>query len=263
VEDSQVTSRRIKGGPVFRKDVRAANEAGGDSPESPEADEPNRNSLGRGARVLVVAALLVVLIVVFVARIYAIPSGSMEATLHGCPGCTNDRVLVDKVTYRFSTPQPGDIVVFPVPGDWHNAEVPPSSSSSNPILRGLGAVGAVFGMERPGQTDFIKRVVAVGGQIVSCCDARNRVRVNAEPVDEPYIHFDPAYGKAQQEPFGPVLVPPGQLWVMGDNRNDSVDSRALGNGPVPVDSVIGKARWIVFPFSRFEPIGAPQPLTGG
>jgi signal peptidase I len=245
---------------VSRKASRPAlNESGEVFRESSENDQPNRNSSGRAVRLLVVLAVLVVLITVFVARIYAIPSGSMEATLHGCPGCNNDRVLVDKLSYRFSTPAPGDIVVFAVPGNWKNGELPQSPAPSNPIARSLGAIGAAFGMEPAGQTDFIKRVIAVGGQIVSCCDARNRLRVNAEPVDEPFIHFDPEYGKAQQAPFGPVLVPPGQLWVMGDNRNDSVDSRAPGNGPIPVSSVIGKARWIVLPFGRFRAIDAPAP----
>src|SRR5262249_32499200 len=103
--------------------------------------------------------------------------------------------------------------------------------------------------------DFIKRVIAVGGQTVSCCDARNRVMVDGQPVDEPFVHYAPEFGPAQQASFTPVLVPPGQLWVMGDTRNYSADSRAPGTGPVPVRNVIGEARIIVFPLDRLRGIG--------
>jgi signal peptidase I len=211
---------------------------------------------GRGLRVLLVVALLVVLIPVFIARVYAIPSGSMETTLHGCTGCNNDRVLVDKLAYKFGSPQPGDIVVFIVPDSWHNTELPPAPVTTNALIRGLGSIGAVFGLEQPDQTDFVKRVIAVGGQTVSCCDARNRLMVDGKSVDEPYVYFAPEFGKAQQAPFGPVRVPRGELWMMGDSRNNSVDSRAADNGPVPVRNVVGKARWIVLPLGRFGRIGS-------
>jgi signal peptidase I len=191
-----------------------------------------------------------VLTAAFVARIFEIPSGSMETTLHGCDGCQNDHVLVDKLAVRFSAPKPGDIVVFTLPRTWNNSELPVAGAAANPVLRALQHVGHVLGItaDRP---DLIKRVIAVGGQTVSCCDVRNRVLVDGKALDESYIYFDPAFGPAQQTPFGPVTVPPGQLWVMGDSRNNSVDSRAQGNGPVPLADVIGKARLIVSPLSRF------------
>jgi signal peptidase I len=76
-------------------------------------------------------------------------------------------------------------------------------------------------------------------------------------VDEPYIYFLPQAGAVQQVSFGPVRVPEGHVWVMGDSRNDSIDSRAEGNGPVPLTNVIGKARFIVYPLGRFGAIPAP------
>jgi signal peptidase I len=247
---------------VIRKHGRlATEETDVASPETDSSRKDERPLFGRGLRVLLVVALLVVLIPVFIARVYAIPSGSMETTLHGCTGCNNDRVLVDKLAYKFSTPQPGDIVVFIVPDSWHNTELPQAPVTSNPLMRALGSIGAVFGMEQPDQTDFIKRVIAVGGQTVSCCDARNRLIVDGKSVDEPYVYFAPEFGKAQQAAFGPVRVPPGSLWVMGDSRNNSVDSRAAANGPVPVRNVIGKARWIVLPLYRFGAIGSSTGST--
>jgi signal peptidase I len=205
---------------------------------------------------LLALALLALLIPAFVARVYAIPSESMEPTLHGCPGCDNDRVLVDRLSYRFADPKPGDIVVFALPDSWQNSELPPPPVSQNPVAKGLQIAVSAISLSRAEEVDFVKRVVAVGGQTVSCCDPRNRVVVDGVPLDEPYIHFDLMFGPAQQTPFAPVRVPPGQIWVMGDNRNSSVDSRAAGNGPVPVANVLGEARMIVLPFARFGTIGA-------
>jgi signal peptidase I len=174
----------------------------------------------------------------------------METTLHGCTGCNNDKVLVDKLSYRFSQPARGDIVVFSRPRNWTNSELTPSPPPANAMSRALSSAGGLLGIQRPDEMDLIKRVIAVGGQTVSCCDARNRVMVDGKPLDEPYIYFSPEFGPAQQSPFGPIRVPDGQLWVMGDSRNNSVDSRASGNGPVPLSDVIGKARLIVLPLAR-------------
>ena len=204
-----------------------------------------------------VALLLTFLIQTFLAKVYVIPSGSMETTLHGCTGCNNDRVLVDKVTYRFSDPQPGDVVVFRGPDSW-NSEVqfePPA----NALVQGLQQLGGLIGLAPPDEKDFVKRVIAVGGQTIQCCDSRNRVLVDDHPLDEPYIYYLPDAGPARTPGFGPVTIPPGQLWMMGDSRNNSADSRVPGHGPIPVANVIGKARLIVLPFPRFGWIGAVNP----
>ena len=111
-------------------------------------------------------------------------------------------------------------------------------------------VGRCFPEVAADETEYIKRVIAVGGQTVACCDDRNRITVDGVAVDEPFIYFLPEAGPPRQKPFGPVRVPEGELWVMGDSRNDSVDSRADGNGPVPLADVIGRARFVIWPFDR-------------
>jgi signal peptidase I len=236
----------------------ATDRVGADHASSQEGGfPPDRDGAGRAARpsrrgfALVLAVLVALaLIPMFVARIYVIPSGSMETTLHGCDGCDNDRVLVDKLAYRFGSPAPGDIVVFTLPDTWNSTELQIPHGGGNPVVEAVGRLGSLVGLHAADETEYIKRVIAVGGQTVACCDERNRITVDGVAVDEPYIYFLPGAGPSQQKPFGPVHVPEGELWVMGDSRNDSVDSRADGNGPVPVADVIGKARFVVWPFDR-------------
>ena len=217
------------------------------------------SSFWRELPILVVVALvLTFLIQTFLAKVYVIPSGSMETTLHGCTGCANDRVLVDKVTYLFRDPQPGDVVVFRGPDSWRNTEFT-VEETANPVLRGLQALGSLVGLAPPNEKDFVKRVIATGGQTVACCDAQNRVTVDGQPLQEPYISYVPETGPPRQAPFGPVTVPEGELWMMGDSRNNSADSRVPGHGPIPVDNVIGQARLIVMPFDRFGTIPSIDP----
>lgn len=206
---------------------------------------------------IVVALALTFLIQTFLAKVYVIPSGSMETTLHGCDGCQNDRVLVDKITFRFSDPQPGDVVVFEGPPSWSSefkVEQP-----SNPVVRVLQQIGSLVGLAPPDEKDFVKRVIAVPGQVVQCCDTKGRVVVDGQPLNEPYIYYKPENGPPRQKPFSPVTVPAGQLWMMGDSRNNSADSREPGHGPIPIANVIGKARLIVLPFARFGWIAAVDP----
>lgn len=207
-----------------------------------------------------VALLLTLLIQTFLARVFVIPSESMEATLHGCPGCYGDRVLVDKLVYRFGDPEPGEVVVFQRPDTWNRSEFS-ANRSSNGFVSWLQDVGAAFGLASPNEDDVVKRIVAVSGQTVECCDEKNRVMVDGKPLDEPYIHWIP--GMNTQEDFPPIKVPEGMLWVLGDNRNNSCDSRCQGgggkNGLVPVDNVIGKVRYIVLPPSRWRGVGDHNP----
>ncbi|MGQ0575398.1 MAG: signal peptidase I [Pseudonocardia sp.] len=206
---------------------------------------------------VVVALLLTFLIQTFLAKVYVIPSGSMETTLHGCTGCTNDRVLVDKVSYRFGEPDAGDVVVFRGPDSWSSEfSVDPPDGA---LARGLQQFGSLIGLAPPNEKDFVKRVIATGGQTVQCCDPSNRVLVDGEPLEEPYIYYLPEAGRALQQGFGPFVVPRGYLWMMGDSRNNSSDSRAPGHGPVPIDNVIGKAQFIVLPLPRLSGIDAVNP----
>jgi len=209
---------------------------------------------------VVVAIVLTVVIQTFIARIYVIPSGSMETTLHGCPGCVNDRVVADKLTYRFTDPAPGDVVIFRGPPAWEDnkGDSLAGQRSSNPVVRGLQEGLSVLGLAAPGETDFVKRVIAVGGETVACCDTRNRVLVDGQPLHESYLYFQPGRGDKQMS-FDPVRVPDGQLWVMGDNRNNSEDARY--HGPVPVSDVIGKGRAVILPVSRWRTVPAIDPQT--
>ncbi|GAA3005823.1 signal peptidase I [Actinokineospora diospyrosa] len=210
---------------------------------------------------LVVALVLTIIIQSFIARVFVIPSESMEQTLHGCPGCYGDRVVVDKLVYTFGDPEPGEVVVFSRPDTWNRSEsIAPRSD--NGFVRWMQGVGAKFGFAAPDEDDVVKRIVAVGGQTVECCDDDNRVLVDGKPLDEPYIYLDPERNQ-QQDEFKAVSVPPGKLFVMGDNRNNSADSRVQGgggqNGLVPVDNVIGKVRAIILPPSRWQGVGDHNP----
>lgn len=221
-----------------------------------------RGSFWRELPVLIITALVLTIVIqAFLGRVYVIPSQSMEQTLHGCSGCNNDRVLVDKVTYRFASPEPGDVVVFRGPQTWGQNEFQ-SEEPSNPVARFFQGAAALIGLGAPDEKDFIKRVIATGGQTVECCDTQNRVLVDRKPLNEPYVYWEPGRGNKQKE-FKAVTVPPGSLWVMGDNRNDSADSRVQGgggvSGAVPADHVIGKARMIVLPPARWSGIPDPNP----
>jgi signal peptidase I len=226
----------------------------------PKSGRRRRPAFWKELPILIVVALLMTfLIQTFLAKVYVIPSGSMETTLHGCTGCNNDRVVVDKITYRFSDPQPGDVVVFRGPDSWTSEVV--VEKPSNPLVRGLQQFGSLIGLAPPDEKDFVKRVIAVGGQTVQCCDTRGRVSVDGQPLNEPYIFYLPDAGPPRQSTFGPVTVPQGQLWMMGDSRNNSADSRVADHGPVPVSNVIGKARMIVLPFSRLGWIESINPQS--
>ncbi len=220
--------------------------------------KPQKGSLVRELPVLLVVAFVLALLVkTFLAQAFFIPSGSMEQTLHGCPGCTGDRVLVNKVPYWFGEPEPGDIVVFEGPDTW-TPEID-TGEPSNWFTGGLLWLGRAVGVAPPSEDDYVKRVIAVGGQTVQCCDVEGRVTVDGEPLDEPYIFEDTPL---QTRAFSPVTVPQGRLWVMGDHRSASADSKVHMNdrysGTVAVDDVVGKAALIVWPLDRFGTLDSPD-----
>ncbi len=227
-------------------------QAGADPPEQ-EPEGSQASSRGRSApwyrelAIIVISALVLSFLVrTFVAQAFFIPSGSMEQTLHGCPGCQDDRVLVDKVTYHFRDVRRGEIVVFNGTNSWPVQQAP---VSGNPVARALHEAAVLVGLAPAGEEAFVKRVIAIPGDTVQCCDSLGRVEVNGTPLEEPYVFQD------DHQPFGPEVLGPGQLWLMGDHRGDSSDSRA--HGPVPEANVIGRAVLIVWPVSRWAKLGVP------
>jgi signal peptidase I len=199
---------------------------------------------------LVVAFCLAVLVRTFVMQAFYIPSGSMEDTL-----LVGDRVLVNKMVYEFRDPERGEVIVFKGPENWTAIEnrVDPGAGFFSKLGR---AVGDLVGISQPGEKDFIKRVIGVPGDEVSCCDSEGRIFVNGVPIDEPYVSRNSALAQSQQtaktcgtREFAPVKVEPGMLFVLGDHRRVSQDSRC--QGLVPISNVIGKAMVIITPFDRW------------
>lgn len=177
-----------------------------------------------------IAFAIALLLKTFVVQAFYIPSASMEETLQ-----IGDRVLVEKVTYRFSEPGRGDVVVFEKD---LAALQSPEEEDRNLIQRINESIRGLFGFPTGGAQDFIKRVIAVEGDTIEGRDGG--VFVNGEPVDEPYL--EPGM---ETSSFGPVEIPAGSIFVMGDNRGNSDDSRNFG--PVPVDTVVGRAFLLIWP----------------
>jgi signal peptidase I len=247
-------------------------QAGTDS-ENDGKSERKKSTLKEAAILIVIAVAIYTVMLTFVARPYLIPSESMEPTLHGCTGCTGDRVMVDKVVYRFGSPQPGDVIVFKGPASW--AGTYKSIRSKNLPVRWLQNALSSIGFVPPDEFDLVKRVIAVGGQTVECRYTTG-LTVDGKPLNQPFLDpktmgVDPSsiLYKCLGPEFGPVTVPEGRLWVMGDNRTNSADSRfhctnnptdlerqihCTGDpmsGTVPVENVIGKERFIAWPPSRW------------
>ena len=207
-------------------------------------------SFWRDLVIIVIAALVLTIVLkAFVVQVFAIPSGSMENTLQ--PG---DRVLVNKLVYRFRDIARGDVVVFSGQGSWGPDAPPPPG---NPLVRLWHEVTNLVGVSAPG-TDYIKRVIGLPGDHVMCCDTRGRVTVNGVPLSEQsYVHP----GDAASQVLFSVTVPVGRLWVLGDNRANSDDSRYRrddpGSGTIPESAVVGRAFVIIWPPSRIGDLPIP------
>jgi signal peptidase I len=181
-----------------------------------------------------VAILVAVLVRAFVLQTFFIPSESMEHTLN-----IDDRVLVNKLVYQFRDPHRGEIVVFKSPMEWRSD---------------------------PREEDFIKRVIGVGGDHVVCCDDQDRIIVNGRPLNEPYLYRNGngEADSASEDDFD-IRVPPGRLWLMGDHRSQSGDSReqymrhgSIERATIPADDVVGRAFVLFWPVSRMDWLTVPE-----
>ncbi len=202
-----------------------------------------------------IALLLAFLIKMFLVQAFSIPSESMQNTLQ-----RGDRVLVDKLTPWFgSKPERGEVVVFHDPGGWLG-ETP--AAEQGPVANGVQTVLSKIGlMPSADEKDLIKRVIAVGGDTVECKGNTEPVTVNGKPLNEPYIF--PGNTPCGDKPFGPIKVPKGRIWVMGDHRQDSLDSRYHQEldrfqGTVSEDEVVGRAIVVAWPLNRWSTLPVPS-----
>ncbi len=202
--------------------------------------------------ILVVLALgLALIIKTFLIQAFYIPSESMENTL--VPG---DRVLVNKLAYRLGDVQRGDVIVFNGANSWEPEAI--FEEPTNAAGKVVRWVGELFGFSSVGEKDFIKRVIGLPGDKVVCCDKNERVTVNGHALSESTYLFPG--DAASQTPFT-ITVPKDRLWVMGDHRAASADSRSHtgdpGGGTIPIDHVIGRAFVVVWPLDRITLLNRP------
>jgi signal peptidase I len=221
----------------------------GDWPDKPAGAPPKRHKRGffRELPFLIVVALALALLVkTFLVQAFYIPSESMEPTLHGCDGCHGDRVLVNRLVYRFRDPRRGEVIVF-VRHNTTNRDRSLPGKIVNFFTEGLGVA-------RPDDPDFIKRIIGLPGETVQLDKEGivtvTRVDGKKESLNEPYLSDE-----RENRPFGPFKVPAGEYFVMGDNRTHSADSR-YGLGTISRGDIVGKA------FVRIWPPGRMGRLTG-
>mgnify|MGYP002777222456 FL=1 len=214
------------------------------------ARRSSRRSAGRGVLlfvrdvVVIVAAALVIsfLIKTFLIRSFYIPSESMEATL-----LVNDRIIVNQLVPEVVPLERGDVVVFRDPGGWLTA-VP--QAPRTPLEEAVDGVLTFVGLSASDSDEhLIKRIIGLPGDRITCCNDLGQLSINGVPIDEPYVTLPPDRVAVSGQDFQED-VPEGTLWVMGDNRYDSSDSRI--NGVVPIADVVGRAVVISWPIDRWQ-----------
>src|SRR6266704_1808073 len=269
-------TNRAEGPAAEKVETEGAEPAEPDDDGAAEEPKSRWSFLTEMVVLFAVALTIALLIKTFVVQPFYIPSSSMEDTL-----LVGDKVLVNKVMYRIRPIDRGDVVVFNGAGSW----LPPTASppsSHNPVARLYDAtLGQLFASIRgllgtePGQTDYIKRVIGVPGDHVACCNAKGQITVNGVALHESSYLIPGA--RPSQGAFR-VVVPPGRLWVMGDNRPQSAESRyhECGytyappqcvpydkGGTIPEGRVIGRAFMVVWPLSRIRMLPIPSTFSQG
>ena len=202
--------------------------------------QPKKPSLARELITVVGTALVLsILVRTFLIQAFYVPSASMEDTLQ-----KNDRIIVSKVSTKLTGIDRGNVVVFHDPGGWLGEGFPnPYDTPVGRVLQAIGIVPSNSG------NDLVKRVIGVGNDTVECCDAQGRIIVNGVAIDEPYIKP----GNGTDQVTFKVLVPENHVFVMGDNRGNSEDSRFhldLNQGMVPLAEVVGRVVVRIWPFDR-------------
>ncbi len=205
-----------------------------------------KGSLLREIPIIIGSALIVSIIVkTFFLHFFFIPTGSMENTLQ-----VGDRIAVNKFGALFSEIKRGEIVVFADPDNWLGQA--PDDQSTGLLGQGKNLLITIGVVPDPAKQYLIKRVIGVGGDTVICCDDQDRLTVNGKSITEPYVYEN---DKASESNFN-VTVPEGFIWVMGDHRGASSDSRFHTNdvnaGMVPLSKVVGRATFIVWPISNLD-----------
>ena len=216
---------------------------------------PRKGSLLREFPVLIIIALAVSLLIkTFLVQFFFIPSGSMENTLQ-----VKDRVAVNKIPFIANEINRGDVVVFRDPADWLPI---PSDYSTNKVVAkikdGLVAVGV---LPNPAKQYLVKRVIGVAGDRVVCCDDSGALTINGKKTTEPYIFK----GNVASELKFNVKIPEGKIWVMGDHRNSSADSRYhqddVNDGMVPISKVTGRVYAIIWPIKSIGLVRSYDPVA--
>ncbi|WP_232524288.1 signal peptidase I [Nocardiopsis gilva] len=226
-------------------DSRKGEEQGG---KEKEKDGKKQRSFWKELPVLLVIGLLLAFVIkTWVVEPYYVPSGSMENTL-----LIGDRVFVNKLAYATRDIERGEVIVFDGRESWDAVEGAETSSGF------LTSVADFAGMS-PNRKDYTKRVIGLPGDTVECCDEKGRISINGEPIDEPYLFPE---SRESHEKFGPVTVGKGRLWVMGDHRAISLDSRGHAepgeDGTIPISSVAGPAFLIHWPLDRISTLSTPK-----
>lgn len=215
------------------------------------ARERSGNSTWRGIRefvvIIVIALIISAFVRAFLVQAFYVPSSSMEMTL-----VPNDRIVASRITTRIAGVDRGEVLVFRDPGGW----LPEPGAAPGGVRGAVNSVLTFIGLlPSDSGSDLVKRVIGIAGDTIACCDVEGRIVLNGVPLDESYVQ-----GPTDQVRFD-VVVPPDSMFVMGDNRGDSRDSRYhldVAGGAVPISSAVGRVVLVVWPFENFGVLPIPK-----